>query len=903
MATFNFLMENPNTTPPNAPTLYLGESNQLNFIFSNTLGVTSLSNGDIITIAIPDTLITSADAGQLLSEDWEISEQGITHAQHIYTYNLTPKTEVQWKTDLVISLNKLQSDNATNGKVDCNCIVSGQSMGEANHQLFTSEVPSDKDQELMDFITIANPPQINAEQTAITRGSIYTSPVVKVGEQEQLSPPIANQLHINIKYSKLGELVDKPWKGTPSFSFSFSYGNNGNDLTNAIKAGEPHFNPLTSAWNISARISEDQGSQWHLNTVIQNAPSPKWIVVPRDSNPHLFTTNAPDLDIYFDHIISAVAPDNASVYIQWTNIPGYNDGYYVMNLPKLASKPEIISFSNKFLSFPSSELVELDWESFGANELVLSWVDNAVSGIGGNAVMQVFSDQTTPALTYSGNNKLAVGALIPPFQDRDASYTCKLVVPNDNSTQKELTISLARSSPPVITDFSATIVEQEDDLLLTLNWSVETDNVNAYCIIDVMNGPQPLKGSYSVSVASLEELPDAINLTVRGFWPQVTSELKLDLKVTQTVDNFLVMDRSPNSNTLFLTKGDSIYDTKDNRLFYCDALNIPDQITENITIGNIATGNTRLFLSPNGEKAFAVNSNYPTSNNVVYYFDPVSPPSAATDSIEVGNYPYSVFFLPDSSRAFVTDVEDNSIAYFDPANPPLSVTPQINVPGGSVMDQGRQMAFSPDGIKAFWWRDDHGPIYKSYHFDPANPPATLGESNLLSSEYNFLYFDFSPDNSTVFVNQQNGHRESYFPLDNIPPQPESAIKFASNPLIMAFSPKSKWAFQSCESENPLVYFDWSNPPDKPIHHVNLPLHTYPYYVLAINPTGDTLYFTDYSNLFYISITDPMQDPKVIPVGVNAREVYFSLKGTRVFVNCYQGPATTITILNVCYTRQ
>ena len=44
----NFSLQNPDTTPANQPELFIAQSNQLNILFSNTLGIPNVNPGDIL---------------------------------------------------------------------------------------------------------------------------------------------------------------------------------------------------------------------------------------------------------------------------------------------------------------------------------------------------------------------------------------------------------------------------------------------------------------------------------------------------------------------------------------------------------------------------------------------------------------------------------------------------------------------------------------------------------------------------------------------------------------------------------------------------------------------------------------------------------------------------------------
>jgi len=188
-----------------------------------------------------------------------------------------------------------------------------------------------------------------------------------------LKPPINNQLKLNIKYQQRVPLV-KNWPADkkPFFKISFAYGNNPNDLTNTLLAGQTGYNQLTTAYNISAQLGNS--FLWQLE---QDKGVTVWTIVPTSGNSHLFTEANNDLDIYFDHLITNLPGVETTLFIQWGNIPGYNDGWEARNIQK-ADKPlaKILSFSlpggKMEGQLKYQEPIRLDWQVFATPKVELS---------------------------------------------------------------------------------------------------------------------------------------------------------------------------------------------------------------------------------------------------------------------------------------------------------------------------------------------------------------------------------------------------------------------------------------------------------------------------------------------------------------------------------------------------
>ena len=909
----NFSLQNPDTTPANQPELFIAQSNQLNILFSNTLGIPNVNPGDIFTINIPDNLISSGSADQLLSKSWKI--QHVIHQNSLYSYSLTPLKQLAFSGAISIRLQKLTGLTATNGDVDCNFLIGGDPIKSSSEKLFVSQAPSNKLKPLTNAI-VASAPFVNQEQQQVARGTVYTSPVVKVAEKDKLTPPVANQIHLNLKFNG-SQLTDKKWDNPPRFMFSFSYGTQGGDLTDSLNSNDTNYNPFTSAWNIKANIASNQTNKWQLLSLNNNSSTPVWEVEPRAANVHLFTNGAPDLDIIFYHVISALAANNATVYIQWANIPGYNPGRFVLDLPKQVPDPTIISLTKAGNNFTSQEEVRLDWQTFAVSDLELSWSNNSSiankrkkAGVSelknsGKVSVPAYSAKITPSLVYLGNNKIyyngkTLGYSIPPFKAQPVCYSCMLQVPGKEDTQQSLTLNLAAATPPKITIFTIAVVGENSQRKVVASWLVETDNVNAYCELSGVNQALPLAASdgtafsFYIPITDGQSAQSSYTLTVIGFAPQVTATVKRTYRNIQTINGCQVLYITPSSATAYCSKDD--YEKPP--LYYFDTMNIPTTIDQDIVIGDQPDGDTLLSMQQGSNYAFAINGSYPTPNNKLYYFDPDNPPAIAKDFVAITGFLETAIFSPDNSRIFILNSLAGTIAYFDPEKPPVSVKSQMQLTGetgigigGFLMTPGCKLAYFT------YLTDDSLDDIPLHYFDWTNPPSLITQK--ITTKNGFNDIAFTPDGKTMFVGYDK--KICYFPSNN-PPAELSAcpyISFNANVMQLALAPQGQMFVFTDSSDTQVQYFDWRDIPQKATNWVKLPLEYAEINAFAVSADGKLLLMVDdvNSKFYYVSANDPTEAISIVDIGWGPGEIYELPNGERIFIN---NGRNCVTVIEAAY---
>lgn len=389
-------IQNPNSKPADQAVLYLGEGNTINLVFTKKGNVRSPKQGDTFTVVFSKTLLASASADNLASgQPWTAQ---VASSAASYTFNFSPTQDVSFDEngEITIQLINLQGVTDTNDNVSSKFKIGGRPLSGNSLKLVVMDAPT-QPKNFPDFITIPDRPDINLNNgTSIPNGTVYISPVT---DQSQLAVPVANTIHVNLKFdNKTGGLVDK-WEKSkvPKFIFSFATGSSSVDLTdNHPSTDKAEYNELTSAWNIKAEIGEGESSQWQAPKQSKTGISPTWTVSPTSTNQSLFSASTPNLDVVFTHVISILPPGEATLYIQWASIPGFNDGIKALNLPKAIIKPTILSFQGPANTPNFNDVISLKWQTFGVASLNLSWdKQRAINGI------KAF-DTSNPQLAYSG---------------------------------------------------------------------------------------------------------------------------------------------------------------------------------------------------------------------------------------------------------------------------------------------------------------------------------------------------------------------------------------------------------------------------------------------------------------------------------------------------------------------
>ncbi len=397
MQGITFNLQNPDSKPTaNASVIYYDQpkASNLTFLLTQDLGIEQLSKGDTITIYFPDSLLQTISKDNVLSKGWDVKiEMPDSSNQNHYSITLIPTSTIDFgERELAISLHTLKGEKSTNGEVSLFITIGGRKVPIVDNtkKLFVTAYP-DSPKELTESILVPSMLYNKAKSGIEDHPYLYLS-------TPDLHPPIANQLSLNLKYEPQAPMTEG-WdiNQKPFFKISSDYGSSANDLTDALKQGQDGYEPLTSAYNIKAKV--EQNDQWALEKA---SDTTVWTIYPVPGNKNLFSAAHRNLNISFSHIISRLPKGDATLFIQWGNIPGYNDGWMARNIPKEKPTPKVLSFTapggSKSGSIPYSEGISLDWSVFGASQVQLRCDENPSL----NKTYKVPATSVDPALVYCG---------------------------------------------------------------------------------------------------------------------------------------------------------------------------------------------------------------------------------------------------------------------------------------------------------------------------------------------------------------------------------------------------------------------------------------------------------------------------------------------------------------------
>ncbi len=464
-----FSIQNPNAQPINAPDLFLGKDTTLLFVFEFPagLGISQLAPGDLFTIIIPDSLLSSALAGNLSDPDWEVQSLTLPSSNDPnYTFVLTPQSSIQVNDNVGITFKKMQGKATGQGEVNTQYNIGGVTLSGSSEKLFVLTAPNGQLKDLNDDVDFTA--FINYDQQLVAHDLVYISP-------ENLQPPIANRIHLNLAYNGHDNLIPNwPPLSPPQFIISFSYGTGSNDLTDAIQSGHTDYNALTSAWSIKGAIDQAENTAWNLPLPNTSDPSPSWVVEPAFGNQHLLAHDQ-NLDVIFEQIITILPKGVAHLYVQWANIPGYNAGVRAVALNKQVPQQAKLDFTSPQdgKTIDPNTPVTLNWQAFAAENLKITWD-------GGNQSMPLTAyDQNHPQLIYSGSSD----AIVP-----DSPDTAFFLSANNGAVQGgPVNVSVNNFPAPTISQFSFDVehgTEDPSQVVIKFSWLVNNLGNDGHFLLD-----------------------------------------------------------------------------------------------------------------------------------------------------------------------------------------------------------------------------------------------------------------------------------------------------------------------------------------------------------------------------------------------------------------------------------
>ncbi|WP_409284996.1 hypothetical protein [Pseudomonas protegens] len=152
----------------------------------------------------------------------------------------------------------------------------------------------------------------------------------------------------------------------PSFSLSFVYADKG-DGYGALTSAE-------RAASFTRQTVQDYGKRWSVAANTQGSPS--WTLTPDQltNKQILGTGEQASFEFMLGNIVTQLKAGTTLAYLQWSNIPGYQDGYQTVALVKQVPTPGILRFMTLNPSvIKQGTLVQLNWQTFALSKRTLSW--------------------------------------------------------------------------------------------------------------------------------------------------------------------------------------------------------------------------------------------------------------------------------------------------------------------------------------------------------------------------------------------------------------------------------------------------------------------------------------------------------------------------------------------------
>jgi len=345
------------------PDIYIGRTD----LGAYTLTVTSsvAVTATDIRLQFPTTIFTVSDVSKMIvsSGGWKPTVQGNMLV-------LGGSQPIAAGGSLQIRLGAVRSSLLSQTNADLGVRVNGQNSSPAC-RIFLLRYPES-----------AGDLRQSMAAALLPDSSVYRTP--------QDNDIIHNMLLLQLSNLQPGEpLVTKPWVDTPTVLLSFVYG----DSIGALTPADPE--DRYSAWNIKASVEAtyhdgQQTYEWDATNPDPGggATDPIWTLKPVDTNRAVLGAGSGATASFIVEDITTQAPHGTTLaYLQYSNFPGYDDGYFSLPLRKIEPTPNIIFFN----AVPSNlanlgDEATLRWQCFDIRQVKLQFgnttLDSAKGEIG-----------------------------------------------------------------------------------------------------------------------------------------------------------------------------------------------------------------------------------------------------------------------------------------------------------------------------------------------------------------------------------------------------------------------------------------------------------------------------------------------------------------------------------------
>jgi microcystin-dependent protein len=191
--------------------------------------------------------------------------------------------------------------------------------------------------------------------------------------------------------------------------------------------------------NIKIGVAQIYQDKWSVDQPDESDPVPKWKLKPLTQE-ILGIGAAASVEFRISELVTGLKPGVTHIYLQYSGIPGYDDGYVTFQIEKQMPSPGILQFlSTTPATIRRGDAVTLAWQTFDAASVKLSFKAD-------NVPKEFDAPDDIP---FSGSYQ------VDPPPKHDTTYTLEVFDYNDVKVQKQVAIGVIEP-PPRITSFSAT---------------------------------------------------------------------------------------------------------------------------------------------------------------------------------------------------------------------------------------------------------------------------------------------------------------------------------------------------------------------------------------------------------------------------------------------------------------
>ncbi|MBW2569003.1 MAG: YncE family protein [Deltaproteobacteria bacterium] len=496
--------------------------------------------------------------------------------------------------------------------------------------------------------------------------------------------PISNELVFSLSNpSKTGPLIpdDVSWgDNTPKFTISFVYG------------ASPAYGALTTTQNasdININIDKSYGNDWQINKRAGGS-TPYWELSPNPDNHEILGTgqNA-SIDLDITDIVTELEAGTTLMYIQNSNIPGYNDGCYALQIEKKLPTPGILSFFVLDPVIDEEDSTALSWQTYGVKSVTLQYQDEHYDEITLNSEKR--------EIDKGDNDKTEF--IVKPTHD--TTYT--LTAYDDNGIQRDQKqVSIGVTLPEVQIDFWATpdtVSDFSNKRKVTLSWKIKNGEYLDDLILDNNIGNVEGKTSYEVTVHK------PTRFTIRATNKQgVQSQASVIVSYYEVIEQddgrpYCSIALAPDYSRLYLGCKDLDIDLDIDSQSYVMVIDSVENKVE------IRTGFWPQFIviTSDGSKGYVIFLQTESYISVI----PGQPDKNCNSlsTIKVNSEPSCLVLSHDNNRLFASMTSDNVVSVIDTTQESYPSIKQVK-----VGDEPGPMVISPDGNRLYVANNGNGTV-------------------------------------------------------------------------------------------------------------------------------------------------------------------------------------------------